>query len=437
MASRPEVSMALYKRGRTWWTDFAVNGQRFRLSLDTMDWREAQRQQKQRIAEAQQGRLTPVWHQFARLTFGQAADKYLESRSLDLADRSRAKEKELLSDPKWYFRSVAASKLTPEMLREYLAKRKAAGLSNATLNMITGAIRRVLKMGRRWHLFADELKRLPERSNVGRALTAADISELLKLADSRNEWLTLRCGIILALNTTMRSAELKHLRWRDIDFFERTITVGRSKTDAGQRVIPMNEDAVSAILRLLLEAQKAHVDGSESFIFPACENGIIDASKHQKSWRTAWRTLTRGIHCPACGKFQNPGKTCRQKKCKTDISEGKSPFTGLRFHDLRHTAITVLAESDASEQTVMAISGHVSRKMLEHYSHIRMDAKRRAVTVLMKTKSPGENHAGIRYVTKHVTNAAKRGIIDSQLLEKNGGPGLTRTTDLTLIRGAL
>jgi integrase len=429
--------MSLYKRGGTWWTDFSVNGQRFRLSLDTSDWREAQRQEKEKIAEAQGGKLTPAGQQLARLGFSDAADRYLEGRSLDLAERSRAKEKELLNHPKRYFGSVPLSKLTPEMLRDYLTKRKAAGLSNATLNMVIGAIRRVLKMGRRWHLFEDDLRRLPEHSNVGRALTAAELSELLTLADSRGEWLTLRCAIVLALNTTMRSAELKHLRWKDIDFFESTIIVRRSKTEAGQRAIPMNEDAFSAMLRLLKQAQKAQVDSPDHFIFPACENGTIDASKYQKSWRTAWRTLTRGIRCPACGEFQSPGKTCREERCKADINKIKSPFASLRFHDLRHTAITVLAESDASEQTVMAIAGHVSRKMLEHYSHIRMDAKRRAVAALVSNKSESAHQHSGSYVTKHVTNAAKRGSADSQLLEKNGGPGLTRTTDLTLIRGAL
>jgi hypothetical protein len=56
---------------------------------------------------------------------------------------------------------------------------------------------------------------------------------------------------------------------------------------------------------------------------------------------------------------------------------------GLRPHDLRHHAITKLAESpEASEQTIMAIAGHVSREMLEHYSHVRQEAKRRAVKSL-------------------------------------------------------
>jgi integrase len=72
------------------------------------------------------------------------------------------------------------------------------------------------------------------------------------------------------------------------------------------------------------------------------------------AWRRAWRTLTR-----ECG------------------------LAGLRPHDLRHHAITRLAESsEASEQTIMSIAGHVSREMLEHYSHIRQEAKRRAVESL-------------------------------------------------------
>ena len=42
-----------------------------------------------------------------------------------------------------------------------------------------------------------------------------------------------------------------------------------------------------------------------------------------------------------------------------------------------------MAESaEASEETIMAIAGHVSRQMLEHYSHIRQQAKRKAVAAL-------------------------------------------------------
>ena len=52
---------------------------------------------------------------------------------------------------------------------------------------------------------------------------------------------------------------------------------------------------------------------------------------------------------------------------------------GFRFHDLRHTAITELAESGAADATLMAIAGHMMREMLEHYPHVRMQTKRAAL----------------------------------------------------------
>jgi hypothetical protein len=39
---------------------------------------------------------------------------------------------------------------------------------------------------------------------------------------------------------------------------------------------------------------------------------------------------------------------------------------GLRFHDLRHHAITDLAESFVSDQTIMTIAGYVSRRMRKY-----------------------------------------------------------------------
>ncbi len=70
---------------------------------------------------------------------------------------------------------------------------------------------------------------------------------------------------------------------------------------------------------------------------------------------------------------------------------------GLRFHDIRHHAITELAESQTSDSTIMSIAGHVSRKMLEHYSHVRINAKRTALDGLSMGK------AG--YDTNHDTNS--------------------------------
>ena len=78
----------------------------------------------------------------------------------------------------------------------------------------------------------------------------------------------------------------------------------------------------------------------------------IDSSRPITSWRSAWRAAV--------------------KRAKLQ----------LRFHDLRHTCVTKRAELQASEQTLMAIAGHVSRRIIEHYSHIRAEAKRAAVEAI-------------------------------------------------------
>jgi hypothetical protein len=61
----------------------------------------------------------------------------------------------------------------------------------------------------------------------------------------------------------------------------------------------------------------------------------------------------------------------------------------------------------------MAIAGHVSREMLEHYSHIRLEAKRRAVEVLSQKGRSGSN------VTNHVTNEVNGNTAETASPRKN------------------
>ena len=116
-------------------------------------------------------------------------------------------------------------------------------------------------------------------------------------------------------------------------------------------MIPLNEDALSAMRELYRRASAIGGTQPDHYVFPACENERFDPTTPQKSWRSAWRSLRKAAGIGV-----------------------------LRFHDLRHHAITELAESQASDATIMAIAGHVSREMLEHYSHVRLDLKRKALT---------------------------------------------------------
>jgi hypothetical protein len=112
-----------------------------------------------------------------------------------------------------------------------------------------------------------------------------------------------------------------------------------------------------------------------------------------------------------------------------------------RWHDNRHTFITELAESgQAGDETIRDIAGHVSKQMLRHYSHIGMEAKRRAVEALVRRK-PNEKNlanpasreevAAQNDVAKDLTKvdseqATLEGIQNAEVLEKIGSSGRTR-----------
>jgi integrase len=385
--------MSLTKRGKTWHTHFFLDGQRFRQSLETSDWREAQSKEKDLIAQAKGGKLSPTKQGFARLPFKDAAKQFLEDRTPQLAPLSIRTERERAKAINEKLGDVQISRLTPDLILAHIRGRKADDIANATINRELDIIRGVLKKAKRWHLFADEIKPLPLRQKIGRALSYEEKLKLLKTAAGRDEWQNAAWAATLALNTTMRGCEIKQLRWRDIDLMEKTVVIGKSKTEAGERVIPLNNDAWNTVLLLYARAKKLGEVRPDYYVFPACEAGHVDPKQAQKSWRTAWRNLTRLIACPACGTQQAPAKKCSNEKCGKDIEKTKSPLAGLRFHDLRHHAITELAESQASDSTVMAIAGHVSSKMLAHYSHVRLQAKRTALDSL-STKQAARTNSG-------------------------------------------
>jgi Site-specific recombinase XerD len=220
-------------------------------------------------------------------------------------------------------------------------------------------LRQVLK---RHKLCADlqgDVKFEREHNDIGKALSPEEERNLLAACGSNA---LLNAVVTLALNTALRKNEIRTLRWSQIDFEKRTVAVGRAKTEGGSgRVIPLNQPAFDALVKW---AGRLVESNAEDYAFPACEAaGIerthpdrerIDPTRPIKSWRSAWRAAL------------------------------KRAGLQLRFHDLRHTCITKLAESQASEQTLMAISGHVSRRMIEHYSHIRMEAKRTALDAIAK-----------------------------------------------------
>ena len=143
----------------------------------------------------------------------------------------------------------------------------------------------------------------------------------------------LRPVVILALHTGMRRGEILSLRWNQIDFGRGLILVQRTKTGR-DRIIPMN-----STVRETLAAIRQQAEGDQ--VFP------INDVKRSFAY--------------ACVK-------------------GK--IADFRFHDLRHTAATRLADRGADAFQIAAILGHSSIQMTARYTHATSDGLRRAMESL-------------------------------------------------------
>ncbi|MCL4852648.1 MAG: tyrosine-type recombinase/integrase, partial [Bryobacteraceae bacterium] len=153
---------------------------------------------------------------------------------------------------------------------------------------------------------------------------------------------------------------------------------------AGHRTIPMNNEAMAAFARLRRRAEQFGGGAAEHFVFPACENGVLDFTRNQRTFRTAWRSLVgeaaRQAGRAAARVVLDTGG--RISAAKAAWRRAEQALRGFRFHDLRHQSITEMAEGGVPDATLESIAGHLSKKMLDHYSHVRMDAKRQAVQAL-------------------------------------------------------
>jgi integrase len=247
-------------------------------------------------------------------------------------------------------------------------KRLAEEKSARTVNFEINVLRQILKAHGLWGTISDKVKSLRERRDVGRAISSSDEKKLIDAA-TKSRSPALLPLLIVSLDSGLRASEIRSLRRRDLvlrwhnGVVEKgSITVPKSKTEAGTgRSVPLTS-RICAVLTLWLS--RFPEAGADSYVFPRFSVGLegnarrpkffaADPAKPIGEWKKAWKVASK------VAKVQ------------------------YRWHDCRHTFITRLAENpNVSEETIRSLAGHVSRKMLERYSHIRISAKQAAIATL-------------------------------------------------------
>lgn len=352
--------MGVYKRGNTYWYEFTFSGRRIRESAKTHSKTIAKKAEQKRRRELEES-FSGIAEDNRSLrvqSVSQATASYLNGYEADHAAKSVRWVRQTLAHVDRLLGRKLVSDLTEDVMRTFVATRKSEAASGREINMEVGNLSRAV--GRKWSDAWPGLRKQRERHDVGRALSPEEESRL-RDAVAKCESDSARTAVYIALNTGMRADEIRSLSWAQVDLEAGVLAVGRSKTEGGSgRRVPINAD-----LRAVLEAHRDWYRGrfgearSDWYLFPAGQRGRAgrpgqqeDPSRPAGSIRKSWDTI--------------------RTRAKVDC----------RFHDLRHTVATKMAEAGVAESTMIAILGWMSRAMLERYSHIRMAAKRDAVEAL-------------------------------------------------------
>jgi integrase len=355
----------LHKRRGYWHyclTD--ASGRRKFYSSGEKDYQEARKAYRKAQQANDAGQLPS---ERAKQPFSKAAEDWIGRRMLEkLADNTVRTDRERLQPLKKHFGDTKLGKINAEHIREYQLLRSQF-VGPRTVNLEVKVLRMILSAAKCWAKIRDDYKPLKEsRRGPGIALTAEQLRNLIETAALKPEWDAAYLAAWIASNTTMRGGEIKKLRHQNVDLFARVVRIERdaTKTDGGCREIPLNDEAVRAFARLIDRANQLGSSEPNHYLFPAfwfrhtktgsSARGLgYDPIRHATSWRTAWRSLRK-----------------------------KAGIPKLRFHDLRHTAITQLAEAGVSIPIIEALAGHLSPEMTKHYTHVRDKAKVTAVAVL-------------------------------------------------------
>lgn len=213
----------------------------------------------------------------------------------------------------------------------------------ATLNRYTAAIGAVFSWSikqriapRGWDSPCRRLGTRAENNEVVRFLSDDERKRLFD-ACKASKWKPMFALVLLAIVSGARKGELKALRWRDVDLEAGTASIERSK----------NGDRKTLVLtpNLVAELRKFH----------GAPGALVFASKRRPDQAFAWES----------GAWPLALRAAQVKRC--------------RFHDLRHSCASYLAQSGATLLEIADVLGHRNLNVTRRYSHLATGHKAKLI----------------------------------------------------------
>lgn len=291
----------------------------------------------------------------------------------------------------------------------YQKARLAENASPRSVNIEVAMLRQIMRKSGMWERIRQDVVMLKERDDVGRAIT--QVEEIVLLHEcGRSRSRILLPFVTLALETGARFNTIRTLQWSNIDFANRCLRFGKDKTSAGTgRTVPLN---LRALETLSFWSQQFPARQPEHYVFPREKCGCAGAEESfgftgavvydtdpsqpigdvKEAWESAKGRTRR--YCRSCQNAvlrERPGSgkgyVCETCGCETHVLP--VGLTGVRFHDLRHTAVSRMIAAGIPLPIIAKIVGWSAgtmAKMAARYGHFTMEELRGAVEAISSRK---------------------------------------------------
>ena len=252
---------------------------------------------------------------------------------------------------------VPLQKLTAQQVQGLYARKLEEKLSPSTVNVLHAMLHKALDDAVRWDLIArnvcDAVTPPRRVHHEMKPLTLEQAQQFMATAKGHN----LEALFVLAITTGMRRGEILALKWQDINFAQSMLQVRRIFTRApGNRYI---------------EAEPKTSKSRRSVMLPSL---VVDLLKQHRIHQLEAKLQAGGawheqdlVFCTSLGTPFNPSKLL--ERFKTLLKRAGLP--DIRFHDLRHSAASILLSMDVHPKIVQELLGHNQISMtMDIYSHV-------------------------------------------------------------------
>ncbi len=308
----------------------------FRVKRDATDW--ARRVEDEMVRGVFIDRASSHRH-----TLSAALDRYLAEVTPTKKPSTAATEKRRAKILKKYLGNYSLTALTPERIGQYRDQRTREGKSATSVRLELALLSHLYTTAiREWRLGlvgnpVSMVRKPAPAPGRNRRLKPTEEKRLLKACDAQSNpmlgWI-----VRMAIHTGMRQGEIESLTRDQANLRRRTIKLTETKNGSA-RTVPLSKDAAD-VLRAAMNNPVRPIDTTLIFFGEPGRDGKRRPYVFKPAWFKALRS---------------------------------AKISGLRFHDLRHEAVSRLVEAGLADQEVAAISGHKSMQMLKRYTHLRAE----------------------------------------------------------------